>query len=51
MFHPAGEKTNVTLMHNGWRSAKEWQEAREYFAKAWQMALDKLRGIVNGKAQ
>lgn len=30
-----GNKTLVTLSHDGWGESKEWQQVREYFVRAW----------------
>jgi uncharacterized protein YndB with AHSA1/START domain len=40
--------TEVHLIHTGWRSSPEWQEAQKYFETAWSSAFEKLRKMVNG---
>jgi uncharacterized protein YndB with AHSA1/START domain len=52
-FHRGDVSTNVHLVHTGWRSSSDWQEAREYFSRAWKHALAELEAQVNGpvKAQ
>lgn len=35
--------TEVHLIHSGWRSSPEWEEARLYFEKAWKVAFDRLK--------
>lgn len=40
--------TEVHLIHSGWRSSAEWEEARLWFRKAWDSAFEKLRKQVNG---
>jgi uncharacterized protein YndB with AHSA1/START domain len=37
------EVTEVHLIHSGWKSSPEWEEAREYFDKAWNSAFEYLR--------
>jgi len=39
--------TDVHLIHSGWRSSKEWEEARLWFEKAWNDAFEELRKQVN----
>jgi uncharacterized protein YndB with AHSA1/START domain len=41
--------TEVHLVHSGWRSSSEWEEARNYFAKAWDGALKKMSTIISEK--
>ena len=38
--HPTG--TEVHLLHTGWRDSAEWEEARQWFDKAWVKALSEL---------
>lgn len=40
--------TEVHLIHSGWRSSSEWEEARLWFKKAWDSAFIELRKQVNG---
>ena len=37
------KKSTVFLFHSGWRDDPEWQEARDYFEKAWSGALANLK--------
>lgn len=40
----AGNRTRVTLLHDGWGSGKDWQRDREYFQRAWgQVVLPRLK--------
>ena len=39
--------TDVVLVHSGWRNTPEWEEARQYFDKAWSGALNKLKDLVS----
>jgi uncharacterized protein YndB with AHSA1/START domain len=48
---PVPGGTEVHLVHSGWRSAPEWEEARQWQARAWRVAfeaLEKQVGIVSG---
>jgi uncharacterized protein YndB with AHSA1/START domain len=40
-------KTEVHLIHSGWQSTEEWEEARQYFERNWERALENLKKIVN----
>ena len=40
--------TEVHLIHSGWKSSAEWEEARLWFEKAWDSAFEELRKQVNG---
>jgi hypothetical protein len=37
------KKSQVYLFHSGWRDGSDWQEARNYFEKAWKGALTGLK--------
>lgn len=39
--------TEVHLIHSGWRSSEEWEEARLWFKKAWDVAFENLVNEVN----
>ena len=41
-------QTEVHLIHSGWRNTEEWAEARPFFKRAWDIAFDKLKSVVNG---
>lgn len=47
-FIPCPEGTEVHLLHSGWRDTSEWEEARQWFDKAWAMALSELQKYVSG---
>lgn len=34
--------TEVHLIHSGWRNSKEWEEARQWFSRAWTTAFSEL---------
>jgi uncharacterized protein YndB with AHSA1/START domain len=38
--------TEVHLIHSGWRDSKEWEEARLWFEKVWDKALEELAKLV-----
>lgn len=42
-YVPTPEGTEVHLLHTGWRETAEWEEARQWFDKAWAMALSELQ--------
>ncbi|MBI9051903.1 MAG: SRPBCC domain-containing protein [Anaerolineaceae bacterium] len=46
-FIPDGKWTEVRLIHTGWRSTPEWQEACQWQEKAWQMAFGELEKQIN----
>lgn len=41
-FYPNESGSTVHLVHSGWRRSKEWEEARLWQDKAWQMAFKAL---------
>jgi uncharacterized protein YndB with AHSA1/START domain len=47
-FIPEGKATEVHLIHSGWRSSVEWEEARQWQDRAWSLALKVLEKQVNG---
>lgn len=50
-FIPSDElftaSTDVFLVHSGWRHTPAWQEARQWFVKAWHDAFEELQRLVN----
>lgn len=40
------DKTTIRLFHTGWRKDREWQQARNYFEKAWSQALQELKNKI-----
>lgn len=40
--------TDVYLVHSGWGSTADWEEARTYFAHAWENAFVELETLING---
>lgn len=52
LFLPCGEGkapvTEVHLVHSGWRSSAEWEEARQWFEKMWSGCFKELSKQVNG---
>jgi uncharacterized protein YndB with AHSA1/START domain len=53
-FIPEGfgssDRTDVHLIHTGWRSADEWEAARQWFEVSWRGAFKELSSQVNGVA-
>ncbi|MCK5593045.1 SRPBCC domain-containing protein [Candidatus Bathyarchaeota archaeon] len=46
MFIPTSEGTEVYLLHTGWRDTAEWEEARQWFDKAWTTSLSELQNYI-----
>jgi hypothetical protein len=46
LFVPEGAGTRVHLVHSGWRSDPEWEEARRWQDRAWAIALRQLERVV-----
>ncbi|MBV9957197.1 MAG: SRPBCC domain-containing protein [Acidobacteria bacterium] len=46
-FLASDEMTEVHLIHTGWRSSLEWEEARQWQAGAWGLAFKELERRVN----
>jgi uncharacterized protein YndB with AHSA1/START domain len=44
LVSPSAARTEVHLIHSGWRNLVEWQGARDYFARNWMAAFEKLEG-------
>jgi uncharacterized protein YndB with AHSA1/START domain len=42
-FVPEGSGTRVHLVHSGWRSTAEWEEARAWQDEAWKGAFEELK--------
>jgi uncharacterized protein YndB with AHSA1/START domain len=40
--------TGVHLIHTGWRSSAEWEEARLWFERSWISSFENLKQLVNG---
>jgi uncharacterized protein YndB with AHSA1/START domain len=40
--------TEVHLIHSGWRSSREWEEARQWFDRVWGKCLEQLEAQVHG---
>jgi len=47
-FIPDGELTEVHLIHSGWTSTGEWEEAWQWQDGAWGIAFAELEKRVNG---
>ena len=46
-FIPHGSRTEVNVVHSGWRSTPEWKEAQAWQENAWRGALAGLEKQVN----
>ena len=43
-FIPSSEnETQAHLIHSGWRSGPEWEDARQWFERAWSAAFEQLQ--------
>lgn len=40
-------RTDVHLIHSGWRETNEWEEARVWFERVWKTAFEELRNQVH----
>ena len=53
-FFPCGEGSagpaEVHLVHSGWRSSPEWEEARRWFERVWRVALEELERRIDDLA-
>jgi uncharacterized protein YndB with AHSA1/START domain len=48
-FESDEDETQIYLLHTGWKNTKEWEEARQWFDKAWATAFSELQKYVNKK--
>lgn len=48
-FFSQQRSTEVHLVHTGWRESPEWEEARQWFDKAWEDAFAKLKTYVESR--
>lgn len=44
-FAPEGSGTRIHLVHSGWRSSGQWEEARQWQENAWSAAFMELERI------
>lgn len=44
-FVPEGMGTRVHLIHSGWSSTPEWEEARAWQERAWTVAFEELKRV------
>lgn len=42
--------TEIHLIHSGWRGSPEWEEARQWFERAWRVSFEELERQVNADA-
>jgi hypothetical protein len=45
-FIPTSKGVEVHLLHTGWRDSAEWEEARQWFDRAWTNAFAELQKYV-----
>ena len=48
---PDEGKCHVHIVHSGWGSGEQWQQAREYFDRAWGMVLKSLASKIAEEAR
>jgi uncharacterized protein YndB with AHSA1/START domain len=48
-FESDESETQVYLFHTGWGDTEEWEEARQWFDKAWANAFSELEKYINKK--
>jgi len=48
-FFPENSGTRIHLVHTGWRSSPEWEEARAWQQQAWSGAMAKLEQTVGNE--
>ncbi len=41
------QSTEIHLLHTGWRSSDQWEDARLWFKKAWDTSFEKLKEITS----
>ncbi len=41
--------TDTHLIHSGWRSSAEWEQARQWQEHAWRIAIQELEKQINSK--
>lgn len=46
-FYPTDGWTTVHLVHSGWRGTPEWDEARQWQERAWNVAFNALEKKIN----
>lgn len=47
-LRPAGEQTEVVLEHTGWGEGADWEQARQWHVRAWEMVLGGLKKHLSG---
>lgn len=47
VFTPNKNGVEVRLLHTGWRNSAEWDEARVWQERAWNIAFDNLKQQIN----
>lgn len=41
------DKTKITIIHSGWQSGSDWDEAYAFFTNAWSSSIDTLKKLFN----
>jgi uncharacterized protein YndB with AHSA1/START domain len=49
-FVPESSGTRINLIHAGWRSSPEWEEARAWQDKAWTGAFEELKRVAEDQS-
>jgi hypothetical protein len=50
LFTPRNHaRTDVHLIHSGWRNTRLWEDARVWFNQAWRSAFEELKKQVHEK--
>ncbi|MEC9407508.1 MAG: SRPBCC domain-containing protein [Pseudomonadota bacterium] len=44
-FAPTARGCRVHLVHSGWRRTPDWEEARQWQARAWSVAFEQLEAL------
>lgn len=47
-FRAVGDKTEITVQHSGFGEGPEWEKARQWHVKAWEMATTELQKHLSG---
>jgi hypothetical protein len=46
-FKEKGATTEVHVVHDGWKSGGEWEEAKTWHKRAWEEVLSELESYLN----
>jgi hypothetical protein len=45
--HLENDKTEIILIHSGWKNSEQWQKAFEWYQLAWDESLKQLHKVIN----